>query len=130
VQKRILIVEDEDAIRWLLEAVLSAAGHDVTAVARGKEALRQLQAQPHDLILSDYKMPDMDGIAFYKQACALSSGLWARFILVTGAVLSPEVLAFVGEHPVTALPKPFVPADVLQAVAEGLSTKRPMIPPS
>ena len=79
---------------------------------------------PYDAMLSDYKMPDMDGMAFYQHACALSSGLHARFILMTGAVLCPEILAFLREHHIRVLPKSFLPADVTRAIAEIFRTRR------
>lgn len=128
--KQILVVEDEEPIRALLELTLSEAGYDVTTVHEAREALQRLAAHPYDVILSDYKMPSMDGIAFYKHVCALTCEPPMRFILLTGAVLCPEVLAFLGEHPVRALPKPFFPDDVTQAVAEALRTETPMILPS
>ena len=114
---QILVVEDEEAIRELLASTLSGAGYDVTTGHKAGEALLRMRMTPYDIILSDYKMPDMDGIAFYKEACASSSDFRARFILITGAVLCPEVLTFLGEHPVRVLPKPFFPSDVVQAVA-------------
>lgn len=102
----------------------------MTTVHAAHEALLRLTVNPYDAILSDYKMPDMDGIAFYKQACALSSGLCARFILITGAILCHEVLAFLEEYPIRVLPKPFFPDDVVQAIAEALRAETPMILPS
>ncbi len=117
---QILVVEDEEAIRELLASTLSEAGYDVTTVHESREALLRLRMRSYDIILSDYKMPGMDGIAFYKEACARSSDLRTRFILITGAVLCPEVLAFLGEHPVRVLPKPFFPSDVVRAVARNI----------
>ena len=61
---RILIAEDDDAIRSLLVRVLKDDGHDLTAAADGGEALDALSAPDveFDLLLSDVKMPVMDGI--------------------------------------------------------------------
>ncbi len=61
---RILIAEDDDAIRSLLVRVLEDDGHDLTAAADGGEALDALGAPnvEFDLLLSDVKMPVMDGI--------------------------------------------------------------------
>jgi two-component system cell cycle response regulator CpdR len=62
---RILIAEDDAAIRGLLLRALSEDGHDAVATADGAEALATLDEQesPFDLLLSDIKMPVMDGIA-------------------------------------------------------------------
>jgi two-component system, cell cycle response regulator CpdR len=61
---RILIAEDDDAIRSLLVRALKDDGHDPTAAADGGEALDVLSAPDgdFDLLLSDVKMPVMDGI--------------------------------------------------------------------
>ena len=62
---RILIAEDDDAIRGLLLRALSEDGHDAVAAADGAQALAKLNAHEggFDLLLSDIKMPVMDGIA-------------------------------------------------------------------
>src|SRR6202171_775355 len=62
---RILIAEDDDAIRGLLLRALSGDGHDAVAAADGAQALAKLNAHEggFDLLLSDIKMPVMDGIA-------------------------------------------------------------------
>ncbi len=59
---RILIVDDEPAIRLFLEEELSQAGYEVTTAASGEEALARLQKNPVDLILLDLKMGGMDGL--------------------------------------------------------------------
>lgn len=126
--EQILVVEDEEAIRELLSSTLSEAGYDVTTVDESREALLRLRMKPYDVILSDYKMPGMDGITLYKKACAFSSDLRARFILITGAVLCQEVLAFLGEHPVRVLPKPFLPDDIVRTVAQTPDLDTPATP--
>lgn len=62
---RILVAEDEEALRGLLHRALSQAGHDVVAAADGAEALDLLTRAEgaFDLLLADIKMPVMDGIA-------------------------------------------------------------------
>jgi diguanylate cyclase (GGDEF)-like protein len=58
---RILVAEDDDNSRQLLEAVLSAEGHEVSSFDNGLKAFAHLQTQPADLIISDILMPEMDG---------------------------------------------------------------------
>jgi diguanylate cyclase (GGDEF)-like protein len=58
---RILVAEDDDNSRQLLEAVLSGEGHEVASFENGLKALAYLQTQPTDLIISDILMPEMDG---------------------------------------------------------------------
>jgi sigma-B regulation protein RsbU (phosphoserine phosphatase) len=59
---RILIADDEFASRRLLQHALARVGYQVTVVDSGKEALRQLHAQPFDLLVLDFEMPDLNGI--------------------------------------------------------------------
>lgn len=58
----ILIVDDEQSYRQLLSLVFEGDGHSLRTASNGRDALRQLKGEPADLIISDVKMPDMDGI--------------------------------------------------------------------
>jgi nitrogen regulation protein NR(I) len=60
---RILIAEDEDGLRWVLEKGFRGAGYDVTAVRDGLAALRESEAAPFGLVLLDIRMPGADGLA-------------------------------------------------------------------
>jgi sigma-B regulation protein RsbU (phosphoserine phosphatase) len=59
---RILIADDELVSRRTLEHALARVGYAVTAVGSGKEALRRLHAEPYDLLVLDFAMPDLNGI--------------------------------------------------------------------
>ena len=58
----ILIVDDEQSYRQLLSLVFEAEGNKIRTAMNGRQALEMLQAEPADVIISDVKMPDMDGI--------------------------------------------------------------------
>jgi two-component system, NtrC family, response regulator PilR len=58
----ILIVDDEQSYRQLLSLVFEGDGHTLRTAMNGREALAMLQAEPADVVISDVKMPDMDGI--------------------------------------------------------------------
>ncbi len=62
---RILIAEDEEAVRQFVERALTHYGHEVVSVSDGSEALALLETteNPFDLLLTDIVMPIMDGIA-------------------------------------------------------------------
>jgi two-component system, NtrC family, response regulator AtoC len=60
--RRILVVDDDPASRELLRKVLATEGHQVVQAGDGREALAELQRQPADLVVSDIRMPDLDGV--------------------------------------------------------------------
>ncbi|HEX8472529.1 MAG TPA: sigma-54 dependent transcriptional regulator [Pyrinomonadaceae bacterium] len=64
----ILIVDDEQGMRQLLSLVFGRAGHQVRAAENGRHALTMLREDPADLIISDVKMPDMNGIELLRAA--------------------------------------------------------------
>ena len=66
---RILLAEDDDAMRTYLTRALENAGYEVVSVDRGTAAVPLLETQEFDLLLSDIVMPEMDGIEL-AQLCA------------------------------------------------------------
>jgi two-component system nitrogen regulation response regulator GlnG len=62
VSAHILIADDEDSLRWVLERALQQAGYQVTSVKDGEAAVRASEAQPFDLVFLDVMMPGMDGL--------------------------------------------------------------------
>src|SRR5262249_21325257 len=63
----ILVADDEDSLRWVLEKGFRGAGYHVTAVKDGTAALAQVEAEPFDLVLLDVRMPGIDGLTLLKQ---------------------------------------------------------------
>jgi two-component system, NtrC family, nitrogen regulation response regulator GlnG len=64
---RILIADDEEGLRWVLEKGLRQAGYEVTAVPDGPAALRAAEAEPFDLVLLDVRMPGIDGLGVLRR---------------------------------------------------------------
>jgi two-component system, cell cycle response regulator CpdR len=83
---RILLAEDEDAMRTYLARALENAGYEVVAVDRGTEALPLLQSEHFDLLLSDIVMPEMDGIELAQRCSELSPQTKVMFITGFAAV--------------------------------------------
>lgn len=79
---RILLAEDDQAMRTYLARALENAGYDVVAVDRGSEALPYLETEEFDLLLSDIVMPEMDGIEL-AQRCAEVSPM-TKVMFITG----------------------------------------------
>ena len=83
---RILLAEDEDAMRAYLARALENAGYDVVAVDRGTDALPLLESQHFDLLLSDIVMPEMDGIELAQRCAEISPQTKVMFITGFAAV--------------------------------------------
>ncbi|MFQ3592693.1 MAG: response regulator [Gemmataceae bacterium] len=58
----ILLVEDDLQVQTSLRIAMEAAGHEVSSVHDGRQALRQLRQQPADLVITDILMPEVDGL--------------------------------------------------------------------
>ncbi len=83
---RILLAEDEDAMRTYLERALTNAGYSVATVDRGTEAIPLLEAEHFDLLLSDIVMPEMDGIELAQRCAEISPRTKVMFITGFAAV--------------------------------------------
>jgi two-component system cell cycle response regulator CpdR len=83
---RILLAEDDEAMRTYLARALVRAGYDVDAVDRGTDALPLLEDQDYDLLLSDIVMPEMDGIELAQRCAEMSPHTRVMFITGFAAV--------------------------------------------
>jgi two-component system, chemotaxis family, chemotaxis protein CheY len=82
--RRVLVVDDDESIRDLVEMALSAEGHQVITAPHGAAALEVIALAPPDVILLDMKMPVMDGWAFARAYRAVP-GWHAPIVVVTAA---------------------------------------------
>ena len=120
---RILVAEDEAALRGLILRALTAAGHDAVATADGGEALDAL-IRDHgrfDLLLADIKMPVMDGIALALAAARDYPEL--AILLMTGFADQRERACGLEALIKGVLTKPFSVPDLLRAIAETMAAK-------
>jgi len=83
---RILLAEDEEAMRTYLARALENAGYDVVSVDRGTAAIPLLERDHFDLLLSDIVMPEMDGIELAQRCAEISPGTKVMFITGFAAV--------------------------------------------
>jgi two-component system cell cycle response regulator CpdR len=83
---RILLAEDEEAMRTYLARALENAGYEVIAVDRGTAALPWLETEAFDLLLTDIVMPEMDGIELAQRCAEISPETKVMFITGFAAV--------------------------------------------
>jgi DNA-binding NtrC family response regulator len=81
-RSRILIVDDEENILSALNRLFRNEGYDILTAQSGEEALSTLEQQPVDLIISDLKMPNMNGVEFLAKAKEMNPG--ALRVMLTG----------------------------------------------
>src|SRR3954469_24829770 len=79
---RILVVDDEASIRDLLAKTLALAEYDVDLAPDGRTALERLRILPYDLLITDLKMPGVDGLAVIREARRLKADI--PVIIITG----------------------------------------------
>ena len=79
---RVMFVDDEEGVRLSWNRYLSAHGFDVTTVENGEEAISQLRSEPVDVVVSDLRMPGVDGIGLLEWLHDRQPQ--TRFILLTG----------------------------------------------
>ena len=115
---RILIVDDERSLAELLGEMLGILGHVTTVCCLPAHALDLLERNQYDVVLSDYRMPGMDGERFYRAAIKRRPQLANRFIFLTGDLINPETQAFLESIGSPHLAKPFQLERVEQVLAE------------
>ena len=65
-KERILVVDDEEPVREMVSKIINLIGHDVVTTGSGKEALEILKKEPFSILITDIKMPEMDGFELMK----------------------------------------------------------------
>lgn len=103
-KKKILIVDDEAFVGELFSEYLSTKGYLVQSCLSGREALRLFSDFEPDLVLSDYEMPEMNGMELYEAIKEISSR--QAFVMITGAFIPPEKLLFLKEKRIPQIIKP------------------------
>jgi CheY-like chemotaxis protein len=114
----VLIVDDEPSISELLFEMLLILGYAPSKCTSPLAALEVLGRQTFDVVLSDFRMPQMNGDAFFRHAVAKSADLQSRFVFLTGDTVSEETQQFLAEHGSRHLSKPFDIASVEQVISE------------
>jgi CheY-like chemotaxis protein len=119
----ILVLDDEQTIAELLGEMLGLLGYSTTLCHSAPDALQLLAQRDFDLIISDFRMPKMNGEEFYRQAIQMKPELARRILFLTGDVVSEETQAFLQSTGNPHFSKPFQLARVEQVVAEVLRSR-------
>ena len=115
---KIVVVDDEPSIVLMCRRVLESQGHTVHGFTSVPAALKQLETEPADLLVVDYKMPELNGLEFIQRAWALRPKL--RVVMIT-AHGTREVMGRATESGVQSIVlKPFTPTELAKGVAAAI----------
>jgi excisionase family DNA binding protein len=115
---RVLVVDDEATIRDLLSKTLALAEYDVDMAPDGRTALERLRIIPYDLLITDLKMPGVDGLTVIREARRLKADL--PVIIITGFSNEASAIEAVNLGVSGYLTKPFRVPRVLAAASKAL----------
>ena len=118
---KILVVDDDEQIRELVDSMLTAYGYEITLANNGQLATRVYREQPFDLVITDLVMPDMEGIELIQKLRAINQNV--TIIAMSGGASGAsetylKTAGFLGAR--YTLPKPFKLDELLKVVSTAL----------
>jgi len=119
--KKVLAIDDEDAILLMVRETLSEHGYEVHVAQDGESALRCLEQTSFDLVLCDWKMPGLNGEQIYERMRVSNPVLSERMIFFTGDVINEKAQRFLGERHKVCLSKPFSLVEFRAAIGQALA---------
>ena len=120
--RRALVVDDDPAIRQMLQRLLTTRGFTVNVAEDGRSACALLERQHYDTIFCDGQMPNMGGGELFDWIRRRQPALLSAVAFVTGGILNPELQAMIESLHIPILMKPFNAAaldGLLEASAAG-----------
>jgi len=123
VSRRILAVDDEQAIVRLIEVSMGRQGHTVITASDGREAVAKAEAEQPDIILMDVMMPYVDGFEAIRLLKAKESTRDIPVILLTAKRHDADMLQGIESGAVSYLTKPFAPTELVALVEKILGER-------
>ncbi|MDR6349452.1 two-component system response regulator GlrR [Pantoea sp. SORGH_AS_0659] len=121
---RLLLVDDDPGLLKLLGMRLSSEGYQVATAASGPEALRHLQKEKVDLVISDLRMDEMDGLALFGEVQKRHAGLPVIILTAHGSI--PEAVSATQQGVFSFLTKPVDRDALYKAIDEALAQRAPI----
>ncbi len=119
---KILLADDDDSVRRVIQFKLKKHGYEVTAVSDGQEALECIQSERFDLLLADIRMPRLDGIGLLEKSQVVQPGL--KVILITAHAEVSQAVQAVKLGAFDYITKPFDDEELFVALDKALAFKR------
>jgi len=120
VLKTVLVVDDDPDMRFMLKLLLERGGYQVNEAADGLAALHAMKVQKPDLVLTDLRMPIMDGAELIQKLRSDEGMAGLPIILITAYAVLPDTAELADE----TIPKPFAPERVVETVTRLLGGRR------
>ena len=120
--RSVLVVDDEEPLRQLLAVILRDRGYQPRTVGSAEDALKELAARDYDLVLTDVRMPRMDGIALTRAIQERQPG--ATVIVMSAYGSHDDAIEAMKAGAYDFLPKPFKPDDVLLCLRKAEERER------
>ncbi|MCB0357036.1 MAG: response regulator [Bdellovibrionales bacterium] len=116
-KKHILIVDDEEEIRFLFETKFFKLGYKVSVAATALQAIQKIKSGNNfDLIICDLKMPKMNGVEFYIESQKMLPN--SQFLLITGQPERDKLLQAMKKGVVNIMLKPVRHSDIVEKINE------------
>ncbi len=119
---KILVIDDEDIVRRSCSRTLSPLGYEVRLTQSSLDGLRMIDEEKFDLVLTDIKMPDMDGIEVLKQVRDKFPEM--KVIIMTGYQSVENALKSVQLGAFDYIEKPFSPDALISSVSKALGNRK------
>ena len=118
---RVLVVDDESIIAQLIADVLGGEGFEVDTAPHGLAALDRLANRTYDVVLSDLRMPELDGLGLFREIEQRYPDLLRRFVFITGTSEHTDYQGFIDDVKVPVLTKPFDMMNLVRVVQTRLA---------
>lgn len=123
----ILVVDDEQIVLRSCERILAPEGYGVDTATSAKDALSLLDRNLYDLIITDVKMPEMDGIEFMRQVRAKNPDI--NIVVITGYPSQESIKEALSLRIIDYLPKPFSPTHLIEVTNNAVELKKKGVAP-
>lgn len=117
-KKNILVVEDEQSILELIKAIVESMGHNVCTASDAKIAMDKIKTKDYDMIISDIRMPNMDGKELYWTIRRSRPDLIKKILFTTGDSINSETQKFLQDTRVSYIGKPFSTTELKKLIAD------------
>jgi two-component system NtrC family sensor kinase len=116
--KRVIVIDDEDAIVQMISEVLTNQGYKVDVAMDGDTALKKISQSRYDLALCDWRMPGVNGRQVYERLEQNKNDISHRFIFITGDVVNEHTQEFLKSRNKQCISKPFTLEEFSSAIGK------------